>query len=107
LIPIRQAECKVLEAVAVVVGDGLLRRHIAVGFGDDQRLPERAVAVADQDCRPAPVEGDGHDQILDRVAVEVGDVYVRAVDAERVRRERQRRLPDERPVADTKEAIDA
>ena len=79
---------------------------LRLGIHEDQGRPERAVAVADQDRRPAPVVGYRHHEVLDRVAVEVGDVDVRGGDEERIHDDRQRWLLDERPVADAVEAVD-
>ena len=74
--PPSQTEGKVLAAIAVVVRDRLVVRDTDIGFGDDMRGAERAVAVADQDHGTAPVQRDCHHQILDAIAVEIAHIYI-------------------------------
>ena len=106
LVAVSQAEREVLEAVTVVIGNGLLLRKPEARIGEDERCAERPVGVADQNRRPAPVVGYRRHEVLDRVAVEIGGVDVRDRDEGRVHDGDQCRLLDERPVADAVEAVD-
>jgi hypothetical protein len=82
------------------------RRKPEARVGEDQRCAERPVGVADQDRRPAPVVRYRCHEILDGVAVEVGDVEVRDRNEGRIDDGDQRRLLDERPIADAVQAVD-
>ncbi len=67
---------------------------------------KRAVAIAEQNRCPAAVSRYSYDEILDRIAVKIADVDVRAINKECVSRERDRRLLQKCAIADAEKRVD-
>jgi hypothetical protein len=80
-IAVSETQRQVNVAITVIVCKRLLLRDAQVRFEDNRRSAETGIALPQQHRRSASIARIGRDPILYTVAIQIRDIYIRAIAA--------------------------